>query len=182
LHPQKDFALFIEVAAELLRKGLAVEFRLAGTGPEEGALRSMASRLGAADGIKFLGHVHDTRELYASADALLMTSKYEGTPLTILEAMAMRVPIVAPRLDGIGEILRHEEDALLIEPPEREHFVAGVERLIHNPALAVRLMAAAEIKVRERFSAEAMAAQVEDIYERCLARAGGTDGLEASTP
>ena len=170
LHPQKNFALFLEVAAQLVRRGLAVEFRLAGTGPEEAALRTRAREIGIDDCVQFLGHVHDTRHLYACADVLLMTSRFEGTPLTILEAMAMRTPIVAPQLDGIGEILRHDEDALLIEPPERDLFVEAIERLAADAALAARLAESAHTKVRTHFSAGAMAAQVEAIYERCLAR------------
>lgn len=173
LHHQKNFALFLEIAAELVRRGHAVEFRLAGTGPEEGMLRSLAVQLGISERVHFLGHVHDTRQLYACADLLLMTSRFEGMPLTILEAMAMRTPIVAPRLDGIGEILRNEEDALLVEPPERNLFVQSVERLIAEPSLGQRLTDSASAKVRERFSAEAMASRVEAIYERCMA---GSDG------
>ena len=169
LHSQKNFALFLEVAAQLVRRGHAVEFRLAGTGPEEAALRTRAREIGLDDCLQFLGHVHDTRHLYRCADALLMTSRFEGTPLTILEAMAMRTPIVAPRLDGIGEILRHDEDALLIEPPDRDLFVEAIERLIADASLALRLTQSAHAKVRAQFSAEAMAAQVEAIYERCLA-------------
>ena len=122
--------------------------------------------------LQFLGHVTDTRNLYACADVLLMTSRFEGTPLTILEAMAMRTPIVAPQLDGIGEILRPDEDALLIEPPERDLFVQAIERLAADAGLAARLADSAHTKVHAQFSAEAMAAQVEAIYERCLARRG----------
>lgn len=168
LHPQKNFALFLDVAAELIRRGHAVEFRLAGTGPEEAALRTQARELGIADRVHFLGHVSDTPPLYAGADALLMTSKFEGTPITLLEAMAMRLPVVAPRLDGIGEILRHEQDGLLVDPPERDRFANELERLIKAPDFAATLAAAAEVKVRERFSAQAMAAQVAAIYESCL--------------
>lgn len=169
LHEQKNFALFLDVAAELVKRARAVEFRIAGTGPEEEMLRAKGRALGIGDRVHFLGHVHDTPPLYAGADALLMTSKFEGTPLTILEAMAMRLPIVAPRLDGIGEILCHDEDALLVEPPERDGFVHAVERLMDAPDIAARLADAARAKVRARFSAQAMAAQVEAIYERCLA-------------
>ncbi len=169
LNPQKNFALFIEIAAELVRRGHAVEFRLAGTGPEESALRLQASALGIGDRVQFLGHVQDTPQLYGGADALLMTSKFEGTPIVLLEAMAMRLPIVAPRLDGIGEILKNEDDALLIEPSERDHFVRAIERLIDAPDLASRFAHAAQAKVRDRYSAQAMTVQVEAIYERCLA-------------
>jgi glycosyltransferase involved in cell wall biosynthesis len=169
LHPQKNFSMFLEVAAELTRRKFPVEFRLAGTGPDEQMLRSLARSLGISDKVHFLGHVTDTRSLYGGADALLMTSKYEGTPLTVLEAMAMRLPIVAPRLDGIGEILKNEEDALLIEPPDCEHFSAAIIRLIEQPEFAARLAKKAENKVRTRFSAQAMAAQVEAVYDICMA-------------
>src|SRR4029434_8631146 len=103
LHPQKNFSLFLDVAAELLRRGLPMRFLIAGTGPEEEELRSRCASLGIAKSVQFLGHVKDPASLYEASDALLMTSKFEGTPLTILEEMAMRLPIVAPRLDGIGE-------------------------------------------------------------------------------
>lgn len=171
LHPQKNFALFLEVAAELIRRGHNVEFWLAGTGPEEVMLRAKAAELGLGERIQFLGHVSDTRNLYASADVLLMTSRFEGTPLTILEAMAMQLPIVAPQLDGIGEILCDGEEALLVEPPERDRYASAIETILQSPETAARLAAAAQIKVRDRYSAEAMASQVEAIYERCLAAA-----------
>ena len=168
LHPQKNFSLFLEVAAELLRRGHPMEFRIAGTGPEEQLLRTLARELGIAESVQFLGHIQDTRQLYASADALLMTSRFEGTPLTILEAMAMRLPIVAPRLDGIGEVLKNESEALLIEPPDRNHFVTAIERILQSPECATTMTRAAEQKVHRLFSSRAMAMQVEAIYEQML--------------
>lgn len=171
LHPQKNFTLFLEVAERVCRQHPQVEFRIAGSGPEEAMLRAHAAALGIASRVHFVGHITDTPALYADADALLMTSRFEGTPLTALEAMAMRLPIVAPSLDGLGEILTDERDALLVEPPSADKFATAVSRLMSDADLRTRLTAAAESNVRARFSAEAMATQVEIIYERCLARA-----------
>jgi len=92
----------------------------------------------------------------------------------VLEAMAMRLPIVAPNLDGIGEILENGESALLVNPPVCDGFVAALARLFAEPALSEGLAAAAEAKVRARFSAKAMATQVEAIYERCLEGSGSS--------
>lgn len=167
LHPQKNFALFLDAARHVLDRQPDVRFCLAGTGPEEAALRSMADRLALGDRVSFLGHVRDTRALYAEADALLITSRYEGTPLTMLEAMAMRVPVVATNIDGIGEILVHGEDALLA-PHDPARLAEAVLRLIDEPDTAARLAAAAREKAVARFSAKAMAAEVESIYQRCL--------------
>jgi glycosyltransferase involved in cell wall biosynthesis len=169
LHPQKNFSLFLDVAAELLGRDLPVDFRIAGTGPEEEALRDKAKVLGIDAHVQFLGHVSDVVGLYQGADALLMTSRFEGTPITVLESMAMQLPIVAPRLDGISEVLQDGQDALLIEPAEPVRFADAIERLIREPKLGARLAQSAESKVRRRHSAEAMAAAIEEIYERCLA-------------
>jgi len=168
LHPQKNFSLFLETAAELLRRGLPLDFRIAGTGPEEQMLRGLADRWGIADRVTFLGHVSDTQRMYADADALLMTSKYEGTPLSILEAMAAHLPIVAPRLDGIGEILSDGDDALLVEPSTAPGFADAIARLLAEPSLIEKLIDAASAKVEARFSSRAMAREVEAIYERCM--------------
>jgi glycosyltransferase involved in cell wall biosynthesis len=169
LHPQKNFALFLDVAAELLRRRLPMRFAIAGTGPEEGKLRKRCASLGIANNVQFLGHVKDTAGLYAASDVLLMTSKYEGTPLSILEAMAARVPIVAPRLDGIGEILNDGVDALLIDSSDAAQYADAIARLYKEPEVAKQLAAEAERSVRENFSAKTMATAVECVYERCLA-------------
>jgi glycosyltransferase involved in cell wall biosynthesis len=168
LHPQKNFSLFLDVAADLLRRGHAIRFRIAGTGPEDDALRRQATRLGIATQVEFLGHVSDTTRLYAEADALLMTSRYEGAPLTALEAMAMRLPIVAPRLDGLAEMLTDGVDALLAAPNGQEEFVTQLEKLITNRPLRLRLAESAERKVHAHYSARAMAAHIEAIYDQCL--------------
>jgi len=108
--------------------------------------------------------------LYAQADALMITSAYEGTPLTALEAMAMRLPIVASRIDGLAEILVDQDDALLVTPGDPQGFVTQISRLMADPQLRCDLIDAAARKVRECYSAEAMCAQVQSIYAKCLAR------------
>ena len=168
LSPQKNFGLFLETACQISREFPQTRFEIAGTGPEATILENRSAALGLGDRLTFLGHVEDTRALYARAHALLITSRFEGTPLALLEAMAMRLPIVAPRLDGIGEIVTHERDGLLVENGTSADYAAAMARLIREPALGVRLASAAAITVRERFSAQIMAAEVEAIYERCL--------------
>jgi glycosyltransferase involved in cell wall biosynthesis len=90
LNYQKNFPLFLEIAAEIRRSHPSVIFVVAGTGPEEHALHKSAGA-----NVRFLGFVADTARLYDAVDFLLMPSRFEGLPMTLLEAMAMRVPIVA---------------------------------------------------------------------------------------
>ena len=169
LHPQKDFMLFLEVAAALAKEDSSVRFLIAGTGPEAGALRDQAAALGIADRVTFAGHVADMRAVYRQADVLLMTSRYEGTPLTVLEAMASGVPVVASRLDGIAEVIADGADGFLVTPGARDEFVISVAAVLADGDLRGRVTKAAREKVVAHFSAKAMTAQVEAIYTECLA-------------
>ena len=169
LHPQKNFALFLDVAAEALaRSKIPLHFIIAGTGPEEAMLRERAKSLGIADRVTFAGFVADMRAIYAASDALLLTSLYEGLPLTVLEAMATGVPVIASRLDGIGEILGDGVDSRLAASGNRTEFVETLLEISAQPETARGLAAAARKKVEATFSAETMAREVEAIYERCL--------------
>jgi glycosyltransferase involved in cell wall biosynthesis len=168
LHAQKDFALFLEVAARLAKRNPAMRFVIAGDGPEATMLRERATALGLGERVRFAGHVAEMREIYAAADVLLLTSRYEGTPLTVLEAMAMRVPVVASRLDGIAEVLIDGEDGFLVAPGDVDGFADRVEQLLGGAATRSRMADAAWRKVEASFSSRAMAAQVEAIYKRCL--------------
>ena len=169
LHPQKDFTLFLDVAAALAKQDATVRFLIAGTGPEDAALRDHAAALGIADRVTFAGHVAEMREVYRQADVLLMTSRYEGTPLTVLEAMASGVPVVASRLDGIAEVIADGTDGCLVTPGARDEFVLRVAALLADGDLRERIARAAREKVVANFSAQAMTAQVEAIYTECLA-------------
>jgi glycosyltransferase involved in cell wall biosynthesis len=173
LHPQKDFHTFLDAAARIAERVPAVRFVIAGDGPERSALREYAKALGLAERVRFAGHVEKMSELYAAADALLLTSRYEGTPLTVLEAMAMRVPVVASRLDGIEEAIADGEDGLLVAPGDVEGFGERVAALLADGAMRRRLTEAARKKIEASFSSRAMAAQVEAIYERCLRQGAG---------
>ena len=95
LNPQKNFSLFIRIAAAVLKRHPQAVFVLAGEGPEDGLLRRLAVECGLGEQVHFCGYVPDTRQVYLAADILLMPSLFEGLPMTLLEAMAMKVPVVA---------------------------------------------------------------------------------------
>ena len=164
LNYQKNFALFLDVAAEIRRTHPRAIFIIAGTGPEEAALRESAG-----ENVRFLGFVADTARLYDAVDFLLMPSRFEGLPMALLEAMAMRVPVVASRLDGIAEIVVDGMDGILATPSSRDEFVAHLRTLLDDPARAADIAERAFQKVTAHFSAERMAREVEALYARYLA-------------
>jgi glycosyltransferase involved in cell wall biosynthesis len=168
LHRQKDFSLFLEVAHEVIAKHPTAKFVIAGVGPEEELLKQRAAELGLGERLRFAGPVSDLRELYSQASVLLLTSKYEGTPMVVLEAMAAGIPVVAPALDGICEILRDGEEAELVTGREQRSFADRILALLDDPSRAEAIATSARRKVRAEYSAEAMTRRVEAIYSRYL--------------
>ncbi|MEI8386064.1 MAG: glycosyltransferase [Verrucomicrobiota bacterium] len=168
LNPQKRFSLFIRVAAEVLKRHPGAVFLLAGEGPEEGMLRKLARESGLEERLHFCGYVPDARQVYLAADVLLMPSLFEGLPMTLLEAMAMRVPVVASALDGIAEVVDDGRDGFLVPSGDAKIFCERVCQLIENPSLARDMGAAASEKISRRFSAGRMCREVEQIYDRFL--------------
>lgn len=165
---QKNFSLFLDVAARVLADHPQAYFAIAGTGDEDAALRQKAKDLGIESRLKFLGFVSDMRALYPAADVLLLTSRYEGLPITILEAMATGTAIVSSNLDGVQEVLRDGEDSALVTPGDADGFAQRLRALMDSPALGERFRRAALAKVRSTYSAEAATRAVESIYLKYL--------------
>jgi glycosyltransferase involved in cell wall biosynthesis len=168
LNPQKNFALFLDIAAQLAPRFPDLHFLLAGDGPEEQMLSEKASALGIANRVTFSGYVADTRLVYLSADVLLMPSRYEGLPMTLLEAMAMGLPVVASKLDGIAEVISDGAEGFLAPSDDAALFVERTAALLADAELSLRISKNARDKIEARFSVERMTSAVEDIYDRFL--------------
>jgi glycosyltransferase involved in cell wall biosynthesis len=168
LNSQKNFSLFLDVAAALTPRFPNLRFLLAGEGPEEAMLREKAHHLGLTDRIVFAGYIADTRQVYAAADILLMPSRFEGLPMTLLEAMAMNLPVVASKLDGIAEVIEEGREGYLVDSADVSGFVERCAVLLENPAKSSELAANARTKIEAHFSVERMTSAVEAIYDRFL--------------
>lgn len=169
LNAQKNFSLFLEVAAQVALRHPDARFLIAGTGPEAQSLRIKAAELGIAEKVAFAGYVADPRSIYAQADLLLMPSNFEGLPMTLLEAMGMEVPVVASRLDGIAEVIDDGVDGALCTPGDAAGFVAAINHLLDDSTVRMAMGGAARKKVESRFSARRMVDEIESIYHRLLA-------------
>ncbi len=128
----------------------------------------MARKFQRILGINFF--VGDMPELYPAVDVLLLTSRYEGLPITVLEAMATGTTIVSSMLDGVAEILRDGEDSALVPSSDVDGFVRRLCELIGRPDIVARRSAAALSKVRAGLSAQSVARAVEGVYFKYLTR------------
>lgn len=147
-----------------LAPGLSFKLVLVGDGPERTRLEAEARTRGLSDRVVFAGHHADVRPFYALADVLVLPSYSEGSPNVLLEAMAAGLPVVATAVGGVPEIVAHEESALLIAPRDEQALAAAVARILSDAPLARGLAAKALELAAERFSPEAYARSVIEIY------------------
>jgi L-malate glycosyltransferase len=162
--PVKDFNLFLDVAAEIKRHTDGVRFTILGDGPLRKELIRKAAELKMAACVEFLPTRADPFPYYQSLDLFLNTSLHEGIPLTILEAMALGKPVVAPKVGGIPEIISHGEDGLLVEGREPEKFARLCLELMENKDLRMNVGDRAAKKIAAYFSSSRMAAAYLELY------------------
>jgi glycosyltransferase involved in cell wall biosynthesis len=168
LNGEKDYPNFLAAAKLLLAKRPDLYFIVAGKGELDRELRQSAQDLGIADRVIFLGHFHDVRKVFELMNVYVLSSTREGLPNTVLEAMAMEVPIVSTDVDGVKEAATHDREALLVPARDSAALAEGIERVLTDDALASRLVAAARRKVETEFSFARRTRIVEDLYRRVL--------------
>ncbi len=171
LHEQKRFDRFLNVLRRLsCQSQVPVKGIIVGNGPLETPLKRKAEALGLLpDGVKFLSAVQDPLPHYHEADALILTSDWEGTPNVVLEAMACSLPVVATRVGGVPEILEHDKTGYLIDPTDEDGAVEAVSRLIHDGQLRSRIGRSAQDYVRKHHSLESLPKVLKELYEKTLA-------------
>lgn len=167
LDAQKGIAYFLGAAALVLRQRPDARFVIAGDGQLLDQYREDARALGIADRTVFAGFYEDVPLLQSILDVQVFASLWEGTPLTVFEAMAMRRPMVSTTVDGLGEVLRDGENAILVPPRDVERLATGVLDLLERPELAARLAAQAGID-SQRFSVWRTVEALQEAYEELV--------------
>lgn len=128
LHKVKDHAFLVRACAELREQGVNFECSIAGEGAERRKLESLIHKLGLEKHITLLGHVarEQMDSLYDRADVVALTSRSEGIPLMLMEAMARGKIVLAPAITGIPELVLHRKTGFLYEPGSMEDFVRRI--------------------------------------------------------
>jgi len=168
LNGEKDYPNFFQMAKLLLARRPDLYFTIAGKGELEEELRQQLREMGLENRVILLGYFHDVRPVYAMMDVYVLSSTREGLPNTVLEAMAMEVPIAATDVDGVREAAAPDEEALLVPARDPLQLAAVVDRLLSDPALARRLTSTARAKIENEFSFANRIRHEEAIYRHVL--------------
>jgi glycosyltransferase involved in cell wall biosynthesis len=155
----------------LLRAAVRVSearFVIAGEGPERAILEAQAADLALGDRVLFLGYRTDIPELLAASDVFVLPSRFEGSSLAVLEAMAAGKPVISSAIGGTDELILSGDSGLLVPPDDPEALATELTRVLSAPELRGRLGSAARSRVETEFSAPAMAGRVMRVYEDLL--------------
>lgn len=170
LSPEKAFDRAIEAFAKLAPTFPEWSLAIAGEGPQRDWLQQSIDRQGIAGRVRLLGWVADIPSLLAGSDAFILTSRYEGFPVSLLEAMAAGLPCVAVDCEsGPAEIIRHRQNGWLVPQDNPEALVAAMQQVMSDPELRCRLGNDAR-RVVDAFSWEAMVAAHERVLEQAAER------------
>ena len=154
LTEQKDHSTLIEAVQELTTGGVPCKMKIIGEGPLMGSLKAQAAPLD--DRVRFAGMLDRTgveRE-YRAADIFVLSSKWEGCPNVILEAMAFGLPVVATRVGGVPELVEDDKTGILIRPSDPHALADALKRLITDTDLRITLGKAGYQRARTMFSNE----------------------------
>lgn len=132
LFPVKDYPLMVDIARLTYAKRANVHFVLAGDGPQKETILKRIRTYGLEDRFTLLGQVNDMSAFYAGLDIYINTSTHEGLPMTVLEAMARHMPVVAFDVGGLGEIVSHGHDGYLIKERDAGAFSRSLIELIDD--------------------------------------------------
>ncbi|KRB81841.1 glycosyltransferase family 4 protein [Noviherbaspirillum sp. Root189] len=163
----KDYETLLRAAALFQPQDLRVE--CVGDGPDLVASRSLAKELGVEDRVIFHGARSDVAALLSDADIFVLLSRWEGLPISILEAMRAGLPVIASRVGGVPEAVEDGVTGILLERNDAGALADALRSLISDPPRRRAMGIHARQRFLAHFSAERMVQQTQQIYAQCTA-------------
>ena len=166
---QKGIDLAVRAMAGVLAASPDARLLIAGReGNATDALEQLVRTERLTGAVTFLGARDDVADLIAAADALVVPSRWEGFPGTVLEGMAIGCPIVAVRVPGMDEALGAEQSALVVAPEDSRALAEAVRAVFADPAAAATRSALAQRRFGAHFSIEPVADRMAAFYEHAV--------------
>lgn len=170
LHPQKGMKYFIDAAEILIKKGLTIKFFIVGDGPLHGEVVDRIKEKKLEEYIILLGFRKDIKNTISQSDILVLTSLYEGLPLTPMEAFSVNVPVVATDIDGTREVVENKYNGLLCETMNPIAIADGIEKLYLNREMLQEYRDNAYKTYLERFSLQPFSKAYIEYYKNLMGK------------
>ncbi len=169
LYERKGIKFLIDAAERVLQFNRNVVFHVAGDGPLRQWLEGYVAEKGLKGKVVFHGHLEDIASFLDNLDIYVLPSLREGLGVSAIEAMAMKIPVVASRVGGIPEIVVDGATGILVAPGDSLAIAEAIIYLLNNPSIAVSMGAEARARVVEAgFTQDDMVSRYEDVYSKVL--------------
>ena len=172
LKPQKDHVTFLKAAAVLLQEQPNARFLIIGDGPLRAELEKMTKAMDLSSAAIFTGLRSDIPALLAAIDVLVLSSQWEGLPVTLLEGMAASRPVVATAVGGVPSVVLPDISAFLVPPEAPQELAQACLKLAKNPELRQRMGQAGYQRVAKKYSLDTMIDKTTAIYDELLRTRG----------
>lgn len=169
LRADKAYPVLLQAAVGVVARNPGVHFFSVGQGPLEQDVRRLRRELGLDDRFHLLGVRDDAPRVLSAFDVFTLASLHEGYPVSLMEALALSVPVVATEVGGIPSAIRNEVEGLLVPPNDPAALCDALERVVRDPVLRARMSAAAGRRA-EAFDIRHAAERTQDIYRELAAR------------
>jgi glycosyltransferase involved in cell wall biosynthesis len=182
LEPDKDQETLLRAFRIVLDSCAEATLAVVGDGALRDRLSNRARSLGVADRVDFLGLRRDVAEILPHLDAFVLSSRNEGLPLAILEAMACGRPVVATAVGAVPELIEHGISGFVVLPGDPSGLAAALATVLQDRQRAEGMGRAARQVVAARFDLDSTVAQYQRLYDSLRSRAGRPDGARPSRP
>jgi glycosyltransferase involved in cell wall biosynthesis len=171
LHPVKNYAFLVQACCQLREMGVRFRCVIVGDGPERQKLARLIRQLGIDDAVALAGHVSHSKigAYYELADLFVLTSRSEGIPLVLMEAMAQAIVVLAPAITGIPELVIDGGTGYLFRAGDLEEFVWRVQQILSALDKLGPVREAARAHVRENFERKANLEKFADTFLQKIA-------------
>jgi glycosyltransferase involved in cell wall biosynthesis len=166
--PNKDHACLLRAFKLVVERIPSAKLLIAGDGPLRNELFGLTEKLALTSTVKFLGNRRDIPELLRIFDVFALSSIKEGLPITLLEAMASEVPIVATDVDGNPEVVVHNQTGYIVPARDPNSLADKIITLLMDKEKAKHMGKTGRVRAEEEFSFEKMSAQYDALYSSLL--------------
>lgn len=172
LSEEKAFDDLLRSLAEVVKCGIDAGIVIAGEGRERNALETLVDDLNLSDRVRLLGFQNDLRSLYEAMDLFVLSSRREGLPNVVLEAMALEAPVVATRVAGVPRLIENEQNGLLVDLNDRRALTDTIVRALRDEELRRRMAIAGRTTIEKKFSFAVRMEKVAAVYDELLSSSG----------
>lgn len=165
LEPVKNHSLLLHAFRLALSAMPAFRLWIVGDGRERTALEALASELGIAAAVTFWGQQMDVAPFFSAADAFIMSSRSEGLPMSLLQALSLGLPAIVTDVGGMAEVVRLSQAGYTVAANDPERMAASILRMAQSAADRKRFSAAGQASFHAMFTTQIMASRYLELYQ-----------------